>query len=329
MAESIHLESLAKVNLRLEILRKREDGYHEIRTIFQKISLHDTLHFSLKRRRGIRITADHPGLPTGKRNLVYQAVRSILERSDYEGGVDVVIEKRIPLGAGLGGGSSNAATTLKAMNQLLKMNLNRKELMEAGAKIGADVPFFLFEGSAIGSGVGERLRKIELPTLWYILIYPNFEVSTRWAYQNFILTRSTGQPRSELGSKTKPAFEGGVAKRRSGSTLRKPQPSSWGVEGLTKTKYHFNLRKLLKTPEGIVRLLWNDLEGVVSGEYSEIRIMKRMLTSAGAMGAIMTGSGPTVLGIFPGEKKATEACQLLKRMVRGRGWKVIQAYGIP
>jgi len=284
MVEKLHLESPAKVNLRLEILRKREDGYHEIRTIFQKISLHDTLHFSLKRRRGIRITADHPGLPTGKRNLVYQAVRSILERSDFEGGVDVVIEKRIPLGAGLGGGSSNAATTLKAMNQLLKMNLNRKELMEAGAKIGADVPFFLFEGSAIGSGVGERLRKIELPTLWYILIYPNFEVSTRWAYQNFILT---------------------------------------------KTKYHFNLRKLLKTPEGIVRLLWNDLEGVVSGEYSEIRIMKRMLTSAGAMGAIMTGSGPSVLGIFPGEKKATEACQLLKRMVRGRGWKVIQAYGIP
>jgi 4-diphosphocytidyl-2-C-methyl-D-erythritol kinase len=284
MVEKLHLESPAKVNLRLEILRKREDGYHEIRTIFQKISLHDTLHFSLKRRRGIRITADHPGLPTGKRNLVYQAVRSILERSDFEGGVDVVIEKRIPLGAGLGGGSSNAATTLKAVNQLLKMNLNRKELKEAGAKIGADVPFFLFEGSAIGSGVGERLRKITLPTLWYILIYPNFEVSTRWAYQNFILT---------------------------------------------KTKYHFNLRKLLKTPEGIVRLLWNDLEGVVSGEYSEIRIMKRMLTSAGAMGAIMTGSGPSVLGIFPGEKKATEACQLLKRMVRGRGWKVIQAYGIP
>jgi len=284
MVEKLHLESPAKVNLRLEILKKRGDGYHEIRTIFQKISLHDTLHFSLKRKRGIRITADHPCLPTGKRNLVYKAVQSMLERSDYEGGVDVVIEKRIPLGAGLGGGSSNAATTLKAVNQLLKMNLNRKELMEAGAKIGADVPFFLFEGSAIGSGVGERLRKIELPTLWYILIYPNFEVSTRWAYQNFILT---------------------------------------------KTKYHFNLRKLLKTSEGIVRLLWNDLEGVVSGKYSEIRIMKRMLTSVGAMGAIMTGSGPTVLGIFPGEKKATEACQLLKRMVRGRGWKVIQAYGIP
>jgi len=329
MTESIYLESPAKVNLRLEILRKKEDGYHEIRTIFQKISLHDTLYFSLKRRRGIRITTDHPDLPTGKRNLVYQAVRSVLGRSDYVGGVDVEIEKRIPLGAGLGGGSSNAAIALKALNELLKMNLSRKELMETGAKIGADVPFFLFEGSAIGSGIGERLRKITLPTLWYILIYPNFEVSTRWAYQNFILKRSTGQPRSELGSKTKLAFEGGVAKRRSGSTLSKPQPSSWGVEGLTKTKYHFNLRKLLKSPNGIFSLLQNDLEEVVFAKYPEIALMKEMLVSAGGMGAMMTGSGPTVFGIFPGEKKATEAYRLLKRMVRRRGWQVIQAYGIP
>jgi len=329
MTDTLHLESPAKINLRLEVLKKREDGYHEIRTIFQKMSLHDTLHFSLKQRRGIRITADHPGLPTGKRNLVHEAVRSILERSDYEGGIDIKIEKRIPLGSGLGGGSSNAATALKALNELLKINLTQKELIEMGMGIGADVPFFLFGGSAIGSGIGERLRKIELPTLWYILINPNFEVSTRWAYQNFILTCSTGQPRPELGSKTKHAFEGGVAKRRSGSTLSKPQPSIWGVEGLTKTKYHFNLRKLLKTPEGIVRLLWNDLEGVVSGKYSEIRIIKRMLASVGAMGAMMTGSGPTVFGIFPGEKKATEAYHRLKRRVRGRGWRIILAHSIP
>lgn len=284
MADTLHLESPAKVNLRLEILKKREDGYHEIRTILQKISLHDTLHFSLKRSRGIRITTDHPGLPTGKRNLVYQAIRSMLERLDYEGGIDVVIEKRIPLGAGLGGGSSNAATALKALNELLKMNLSRKELTETGAKIGADVPFFLFEGPAIGSGIGERLRKITLPTLWYILIYPDFEVSTRWAYQNFVLT---------------------------------------------KTKYHFNLHGLLKSPNEVVRLLQNDLEGVVSTRHSEIALMKGMLVSARAMGAMMTGSGPTVFGLFPGEKKATEAFQQLKRKVRGRGWEVIQVHSIP
>lgn len=284
MVEKLHLESPAKVNLRLEILRKREDGYHEVKTILQKISLHDTLHVSLWRGRRIRITTDHPNLPIGKGNLVYQAARSILKRSDYREGIDIKIEKRIPLGAGLGGGSSNAATTLKALNQLLKMNLMKKELMEMGKEIGADVSFFLFEGTAIGSGIGERLRKITLPGLWYILIYPDFEVSTRWAYQNFMLT---------------------------------------------KVKYHFNLRKLLKTPEGIVRLLWNDLEGVVSREYSEIGIMKRMLTSAGAMGAMMTGSGPTVFGLFSEEEKAAEAYRRVKNRVKERGWTVIKARSIP
>jgi 4-diphosphocytidyl-2-C-methyl-D-erythritol kinase len=284
MLETLQLDSPAKVNLRLEILKKREDGYHEIRTILQKISLNDVLHFSLQRRRGIQITTDLPGLPTGRRNLVYQAILSLIERSDYREGVQVKIEKRIPLGAGLGGGSSNAATALEALNRLLEMHLNRKELMEVGTKIGADVPFFLFEGSALGSGIGERLRKITLPPLWYVLIYPNFEVSTRWAYQNFILT---------------------------------------------KTKYHFNLHGLLKSPSGIVNFLRNDLEGVVSDKYSEISLMKRMLASVGAMGAMMTGSGPTVFGLFSEKEKATEAYQKMKRKVRGKGWEVIQAYSIP
>ena len=163
MTETLHLESPAKVNLRLEILKRREDGYHELRTLLQKISLHDTLHFSLKKEKGVSINTDHPKLPIGKDNLVYKAAQSMLKVSDYKGGVCIEIEKRIPLGAGLGGGSSNAATTLKAMNQLLKSNLSKKELMEMGLEIGADVPFFFLEGAAIGLGIGERLKKIKLP----------------------------------------------------------------------------------------------------------------------------------------------------------------------
>jgi len=283
MADSITLESPAKVNLRLEILKKREDGYHEIRTIFQKISLHDTLHFSLSREKGIRIKTEHPFLSTGRKNLVYQAVQSMLKRSDYRGGVDILIKKRIPLGGGLGGGSSNAATALKAIDQLLKMDLGRKELLEEGVKLGADVPFFLMGGSAIGLGIGERLRKITLPPLWFILIYPNFEVSTRWAYKHFVLT---------------------------------------------KTKYHFNLHKLLKSSKGIASLLKNDLEGVVSKKYTEIDLMKRMLLSQGAVGTLMTGSGPTVFGLFSKEEEAIEAFQPLKREVKGRGWEIFLAHSI-
>ncbi len=283
MMETLHLESPAKINLRLEILKKREDGYHELRTVLQKISLHDVLHFSLKNERGLFITTDHPDLPVGKRNLVYPAVQSILKKSHYRGGVAVEIEKRIPLGAGLGGGSSDAATALMAMNQLLKTHLSKKELMRMALEIGADVPFFIFDSAAIASGIGEKLKKIELPESWYVLIYPNFEVSTRWAYENFLLTKS---------------------------------------------KFHINLHKLLRSPQDVSQILLNDLEEVVSREYAEIGEMKKMLYAAGALGASMTGSGPTVFGLFAGEGGAREAYKKVRRMIRSRGWIALNVHSI-
>ena len=283
MTNTFHLESPAKVNLRLEILKRREDGYHELRTLLQKISLHDTLHFSLKKEKGVSINTDHPKLPIGKDNLVYKAAQSMLKVSDYKGGVCIEIEKRIPLGAGLGGGSSNAATTLKAMNQLLKMDLSKRELMEMGLEIGADVPFFFLEGAAIGLGIGERLKKIKLPILYFVLIYPNYEVSTRWAYQNFVLTNQ---------------------------------------------RIHFNLHKFLKTPEGISHILFNHLEEVVSRKYPQIDVMKKILLSAGALGSLMTGSGPTVFGIFPEEKSATEAYERVRKLVGRKGWVVFNTHSI-
>jgi 4-diphosphocytidyl-2-C-methyl-D-erythritol kinase len=283
MTNSVHLESPAKVNLRLEILKRREDGYHELRTVFQKISLHDTLYFSLKKERGVSITADHPKLPVGKKNLVYRAVQSMLKVSGYRGGVHIEIEKRIPIGAGLGGGSSNAATTMKALNQLFEMNLPEKELMGMGLEVGADVPFFFLKSAAIGSGIGERLKKVKLPDLCYVLIYPNFEVSTRWAYQNFVLTNQ---------------------------------------------QFHINLHKFLKTPDGISRILLNHLEAVVSKKYPQIGIMKKILLSAGALGAMMTGSGPTVFGLFPEAKSAAGAYEKIRKMVGRKGWVVFRAHSI-
>lgn len=283
MTDTLLLESPAKVNLRLEILGKRKDGYHEIRTVFQKISLRDTLHFSLMPGKRIWIETSNPNLPTGKDNLVHQAILSLKTRSTYQGGIRVKIDKRIPLGAGLGGGSSNAATTLRALNQLLQLNLTRKELMTIGATIGADVPFFLLDGSAIGRGKGERLRKIELPLFWYILIYPNFEVSARWAYENSVLT---------------------------------------------KIKYRINLHQLLQSRRGVVRLLRNDLEPGVSKKHTEIPLMKQMLLASGANGTLMTGSGPTVFGIFFSKEKADEAFQNLRRRVYKRGWEIFQAHSI-
>ena len=303
MKESLVLESPAKINLRLEILRKREDGYHELKTIFQKISLHDTLHFSLKKGKGISITTNHPRLPVRKTNLIYRAAQSILRRSNYKGGVAIQIEKRIPLGAGLGGGSSNAAATLKALNQLLGTNLSRKVLMELGLKIGADVPFFFLKGAALGSGIGERLKKIEVPNLWFVLIYPNFEVSTQWAYQNF-------------------------DKCLSAATLSGLQPLSRKAKGLTNQQFHINLNKFSKTPKGVSQILFNHLEAVVLKEYPQIDVMKKMLFSAGALNALMTGSGPTVFGLFPGERIATKAYEKIEGLASRRGWAVFKAHSI-
>jgi len=319
MKKVLRLDSPAKVNLRLEILKKREDGYHELRTVLQKISLHDTLHFSLKKDKEISIKTDHPTLPTGRSNLVHRAADLIVERFGYNGGIHIKIQKRIPLGAGLGGGSSDAATTLKAMNQLLKLNLSQKKLMEMGLELGADVPFFFLEDSAIGSGIGERLKKIDLPTLWYVLIYPNFEVSTRWAYQNFVLTRSTPLKPCDLGQ---------GKSRCSGLTLSKPQ-NLLGVEGLTNQRIHCNLHKFLKTPEGISGILFNHLEEVVSRKYPQIGIMKKILFSVGALGTLMTGSGPTVFGLFSERESASEAYKRIRTLIHKRRWIVFKAHSIP
>jgi 4-diphosphocytidyl-2-C-methyl-D-erythritol kinase len=283
MVKALRLKSPAKVNLRLEILRKRDDGYHELRTILQKISLCDTLSVSLKKEKGISVSTDHPGLSIGRENLVYRAAQMILKKSEYRGGLHIDIRKEIPLGAGLGGGSSNAATTLKALDQILKIGLPMKELMKLGLSIGADVPFFFLEGAAIAAGVGERLKKIELPDLSYVLINPNFEVSTRWAYENFILTRR---------------------------------------------HFQFKLQGLVKTPEGISRLLWNDLEGVVSNKYPQIEGMKKLLLSAGALGALMSGSGPTVFGIFSGKREAEKAFRKLDDQVRRSGWTILKTHSL-
>jgi 4-diphosphocytidyl-2-C-methyl-D-erythritol kinase len=283
MAKALQLKSPAKVNLRLDVLKRRDDGYHEIRTIFQKISLYDTLSVSLKKEKGISIITDHPDLQVGKKNLVYRAAQVILKKSDYEGGLRIHILKKIPLGAGLGGGSSNAATILKALNQLLELHLPMKELMKMGLSIGADVPFFFLKGAAMATGIGEKLKTIELQDLWYVLINPKFQVSTRWAYQNFMLT---------------------------------------------KRHFHFNLQRLGRTPEGISRLLWNDLEGVVSKKYHEIKVMKQMLLSSGALGTLMTGSGPTVFGVFSIRKDAEKAFEKLRHKVKERGWMILMAHSL-
>jgi 4-diphosphocytidyl-2-C-methyl-D-erythritol kinase len=277
------LDSPAKVNLRLDIVAERSDGYHELFTVFQKISLCDRLTFRLTRQEGVTIMTNRPDLPTGPENLIARAANLLLSHAGERQGVAVELDKRIPLGAGLGGGSSNAAATLTAVNQLLGLGLSRESLSDLGRRIGADVPFFFMDHAALGRGIGDLLEEVDLPTLWYVLIYPGFEVSAAWAYRNFILT---------------------------------------------KRQFHLKIRKFSKTAEGISRLLSNDLEAVVSGTRPEIRAMKEMVCSAGALGALMSGSGPAVFGLFGDEPGAAEGFARIEQRAGERGWKVFMAHSI-
>ena len=181
---TIELTSYAKVNLRLDVLGKRADGYHEIRTVFQKISLADELSIAIAKS-GIEITCDNPRVPLNENNLAYRAAHILLKNHKIRDGVSISIKKRIPIAAGLGGGSSNAASALMGINQLFELRINPQELMRTGKDIGADVPFFIFGESALATGIGDKLEPLEvIPPLWFLLITPDFPVSTAWAYGN-------------------------------------------------------------------------------------------------------------------------------------------------
>jgi len=185
----------AKINLALKILRKRADGYHDIKSILQKVSLYDTLSLKLSPLQGITVTADDPSIPTDSYNLAYRAAVLLLKQQKITPGISIHIKKRIPAGAGLGGGSSNAAATLTGLNKLLRCNLPETELLRLGVEIGADVPFFIYDKpSALAEGIGEQLSpvKIQVP-LWLVIVFPGFSISTKWAYENYRVLTNEGK----------------------------------------------------------------------------------------------------------------------------------------
>ncbi len=183
------LKAPAKVNYRLEVLRKRPDGYHDLRMIMQRINLCDEIEIKLKDTPGISVACDSETVSGGKDNIAWRAADAILSHAGRETGVDISISKKIPVAAGLGGGSSDAATVLMGLNDMLGTHFSDEKLMEIGVKLGADVPFFIFKKTALAEGIGEKLSPVEgLPPAWLVLVNPNIHVSTAWVYQNLRLT---------------------------------------------------------------------------------------------------------------------------------------------
>lgn len=177
MIKSLNLLSPAKINLRLDVLGKREDGYHEIESIMTLISLYDDISIHIDDGEGVEVISTGSA-PSGEGNIAYKAALAILAHYPGKVRVKITINKNIPVAAGLGGGSGNAATVLMGLNRMLDMGLSKDELMKIGVSLGADVPFFIFERPGIARGIGERLQEIELPKLWFVLVNPNIPVST-------------------------------------------------------------------------------------------------------------------------------------------------------
>ncbi|MBI5966676.1 MAG: 4-(cytidine 5'-diphospho)-2-C-methyl-D-erythritol kinase [Deltaproteobacteria bacterium] len=274
--------SPAKVNLYLEVLKKRPDGYHEIQTLMHRVALFDEVEIGLGGR-GIRLVSEGEKIPAGIRNLACRAARLFLREFGIQKDVEIGLKKRIPVAAGLGGGSSNAATVLRGLNELLRVRGDRELLMALGAKIGADVPFFIFQKPALAQGIGERLVAVEVPKpLWFLMVIPPFRISTAWAYEAYDL----------LGTKKKEA---------------------------TKIKDSYpDLKDLLP-------VMKNDLEGVAFSRHPQIGRMKEELLARGARGALMSGSGPVVFGLFPAKKEAERAEEA---MPLPAGWRTVIARGI-
>jgi len=269
-------KSPAKVNLYLEVLGKREDGYHEIATLMQEISLCDEMVF-LPGGRDLRLRCPGGELPEDGRNLVFRAASLLFSHAGTSPGVEIEIRKRIPIAAGLGGGSSNAATALKALNEIFGFGLGPEDLAKIGVRVGADVPFFLYGRTAWALGIGERLFPAEgVPPMWFVLVNPGFAVSTRAVYE--------------------------------GLNLR-----------LTKEMIQFSIPKFLSLQD-FAGGLRNDLERVTLGFHPELLGIKRELMRHGALGSLMSGSGPTVFGVFAGREQAEKAEKALRSEGFGSVW---------
>lgn len=277
--------SPAKVNLFLRILFKRADNYHELLSVMQPISLYDEIAVCVSEGDSIKVTCGHCEVPDGRDNLAYRAAEFVLGRMGLKRAVSIDINKKIPVGAGLGGGSSDAATTLMALNEMLDASIPQAELMEMGAKLGSDVPFFILKGPALAKGRGEVLKPVKLPKFNYILINPGFHVSTAWVYNNLDLTKKAED--NNLSYSEKDFAEYG------------------------------NIKEYLA----------NDLESVTAARFPEISEIKSLLMENGALGALMSGSGPTVFGVFPDEHSAGLAYENLRRSLK-KNYSLFKVQGL-
>ena len=283
----INLKAYAKINLGLDVLRRRENGYHDVRMIMQSVGLYDKLTLKKTSKDEIVLTSNVGSLPNNDKNLVYKAISLMKKECGITAGVKADLEKRIPMAAGMAGGSTDAAAALIGMNKLFDLSLSQEKLMELGVQIGADVPYCIMSGTALSEGIGEILTPLKpMPHCYILIAKPRISVSTRFVYENLEADKLPYHPDID-----------GMIEAINGNDLK-----------------------------GVADRLSNVLETVTEKKYPIISQIKEVMIESGAMNSLMSGSGPTVFGIYEEKDTAMKALDKIKEIEMVKDAYVVEPY---
>lgn len=267
-------KAYAKINIGLDVLRRRKDGYHEVKMIMQTVDICDDLLFEKTAQPGISIRIDHEDLPADQNNLIYKAADLLMREKGITEGVKITLTKRIPIAAGMAGGSSDGAATMRGLNRLFAMGYTTEELQKLGVKLGADIPYCIAGGTMLSEGIGEILSPLPAPPACCLVVAkPDINVSTKFVYENLHADSLTCHP---------------------------------DIDGMIEALKAGDL-------QGVTDRMENVLETVTVKEYPVIEDIKALMRQEGAMNALMSGSGPTVFGIYTDQDKANQAAQEIER----------------
>ncbi len=268
--DAIQLNAMAKINLGLDVLRQKEDGYHEVRMIMQTVHIYDRLQLTRTKEPGIVLTTNQRFLPTNESNLAYRAAKLLMDEFQITQGVEISLQKNIPVAAGMAGGSTDAAAVLIGVNEMFGLGLDNQALMERGVTIGADVPYCIMGGTALAEGIGEKLTVLpEMPQCSILVVKPNINVSTKFVYENLHANELPPEAHADIDTQL--------------DALRQ--------------------RDLSK----LASVMGNVLQTVTEPAYPIITELKDLMKEQGALNAMMSGSGPTVFGLFEEEETAKKA----------------------
>ena len=284
----IQMKALAKVNLGLDVIRRREDGYHEVKMIMQTVRLYDRIILE-KTQKGISMETNLSFLPVNEQNIAYRAAKMLMDEFHIQSGLHIKIDKHIPVAAGMAGGSTDGAAVLYGVNKIFELGLTKRQLMERGVKLGADVPYCIMRGTVLSEGIGEILTPVpSLPDCHILIAKPPVSVSTKHVYENLKLDK-----------------------------IEKHPDIDGMIEALRMEDLH-----------GVTQRMENVLETVTIPEHPEIQQIKDLMIKDGALNALMSGSGPTVFGIFDDREKGMRARDLLRKSSLVRQTYLVRPFNI-